>query len=238
METAIEFVVLLVWLVIAVVIVISMARTNSGAKSKRSHSNEVKSKAIEDVEKGMSQKDAANKYEISTGLINDWIKKKDKIQKAIKSGNKGTSKIRASNFPKVEAAVVKWLRDVRDKNGTVNGVQLLARAAEFSTQFPDESGFKASTGWLRGFMSRNHVVHRTLKGEANSVNLEDVENFKNNTLKDVLNRYHVNNIFNCDEAGMMYGATSKKTLTFKGDNVFGTKEDKRRITLLFCASMS
>ena len=42
--------------------------------------------AITDVEKGATQKDVAEKYGISTGLINDWMKKKDKIQKTIKSG--------------------------------------------------------------------------------------------------------------------------------------------------------
>ena len=30
----------------------------------------------------------------------------------------------------------------------------------------------------------------------------------------------------------------KKTLTFKGDTAFGTKEDKRRLTLLCCANMT
>ena len=166
------------------------------------------------------------------------MKKKDKIQKTVKSGKNTALRMSSSTFPKVEAAMVKWLQDVRDKNGAINGVQLMERAAQFAVLIPDEKHFKASTGWLKGFMKRNEVIHRTLKGEANSVNLEDVENFKTDKLAGILQRYHVNDIFNYDEAGLQYGATSRKTLTFKGDTAHGTKEDKRRLTLLFCANMS
>ena len=49
-----------------------------------------------------------------------------------------------------------------------------------------------------------------MRGEANSVNLEDIESFKTGPLVDVLNRYNVNDIFNCDEAGLQYGATAKE----------------------------
>ena len=56
----------------------------------------------------------------------------------------------SSIFPKVEAAMVKWLQDVRDKNGAINGVQLMERAAQFAVLIPDEKHFKASTGWLKG----------------------------------------------------------------------------------------
>ena len=87
-------------------------------------------------------------------------------------------------------------------------------------------------------MKRNDVIFRTLKGEANSVNVNDVETFKTGTLADVLKRYDANDIFNCDEAGLQYGATARKTLTFKGDDAHGTEEDKRRLTLLFCANMT
>ena len=47
-----------------------------------------------------------------------------------------------------------------------------------------------------------------------------------------------NDIFKCDKAGLQYGATARKTLTFKGDDAHGTKEDKRRLTLLICANMT
>ena len=62
----------------------------------------------------------------------------------------------SSTFPKVKAAILKWLQDVRDKNGVINGVQLMERAAEFAVLIPDEKHFKASTGWLKGFMKRAH----------------------------------------------------------------------------------
>ena len=63
--------------------------------------------AITDVEKGATQNVVAEKYSISPGLINDWIKKKDKIQKTVKSGKNTTLKMSRSTFPKVEAAMLK-----------------------------------------------------------------------------------------------------------------------------------
>ena len=224
------------WLCVLVIATLTMALPRIIPKRK-SHSVAVKFNAITDVEKGATQKDVAAKYRISTGLINDWVKKKDKIQKAVKSGKNTTKRMSSSTFPKVEAAMLRWLQDVRERNGAINGVQLLERASEFAVLIPEESHFKASGGWLNGFMKRNDVIYRTLKGEANSVNLDDVEKFKTDTLVDVLQRYHVNDIFNCDEAGLQYGATSRKTLTFKGDTAHGTKVDKKKLlTILFCTN--
>ena len=199
---------------------------------RKKHTHAAKVNAIKDVSNGQSQKDVAAKYGISTGLMNDWIKNKDKILKAANSGKSTACRIKISLFPKVEAAVLKWLQDGRQSNVPINGVQLLERVSQFALLIPDEAHFKASTGWLQGFMNRNDVIFRTLKGEANSVNLDDVEQFKTEKLPDILQRYDINDIFNCDEAGLQFGATSKKTLTFKGDSAHGTKQDKRRLTLL------
>ena len=80
---------------------------------RKSYSHAVKLNAITDVEKGATQKDVAEKYGISTGLINDWMKKKDKIQKTVKSGKNATLRMSSSTFPKVEAAMLKWLQDAR-----------------------------------------------------------------------------------------------------------------------------
>ena len=238
MTFAIELLTVCGWVAVCLTVVLLMAPFRNDSKPRR-HSNAIKLKAITDVENGRKQTEVADEYGISPGLMNDWIKAKEKIRKAVDSGAKESiSRIRPSYYPKTESAVLKWLHNVRDHHGSINGVQLRERASEFAKLIPDECSFKASTGWLAGFMKRNDVIFRTLKGEANSVNVNDVETFKTGTLADVLKRYDANDIFNCDEAGLQYGATARKTLTFKGGDAHGTKEDKRRLTLLFCANMT
>ena len=53
----------------------------------------------------------------------------------------------------------------------------------------------------------------------------------------MLNEYSPKDVYNCDEAGVQYGVTAKKTLAFKGEACHGRKQPKQRVTVLFCANM-
>ena len=53
------------------------------------------------------------------------------------------------------------------------------------------------------------MVHK-LVGEANSVNTEVVDGFRAGVANDLASRYPVENIYNCDEAGLNYNVSSKK----------------------------
>ena len=64
-----------------------------------------------------------------------------------------------------------------------------------------------------------------------------MEEFRS-TIPALLQEYTSNNLFNCDEAGLQYGVTAKKTLALKGEACHGKKQPKQRITLLFCANMT
>ena len=174
----------------------------------------------------------------SRGLLGDWIQNRVGIFKAVHSGRVNAKREAPVHFPKTEAAVVKWLHTSRDGGVGISGPVLLCQALELNKAFPDESGFIGSDGWLTRMKSRNDIVSRKLVGEANSVNTEIVDTFRADVASDLVTRYAVENIYNCDEAGLNFNAASNKTLTFKGDNGHGTKQDKRRITVLFCANMT
>ena len=192
------------WLLAAIFVVLVVTPRNNGTSKRRKYSNDEKKKAIQDVINGRKQKDVAAEYGISPGLMNDWIKNKEKYLKAAESGKSNNSRVRISYFPKTEASVLKWLKEMRAKHVAVNGLMLAERATEFAKLIPEEAHFKASQGWVKGFRNRNEVIRLTMRGEANSVNLEDIDSFKTGPLVDVLNRYNVNDIFNCDEAGLQY----------------------------------
>ena len=210
----------------------------TAVKKRTSHSMSVKHAAITEVDKGAKKANVAAKYGISRGLLGDWIRNRVDIFKAVNSGRVNVKREAPVHFPKTEAAVVKWLHTSRDGGVGISGPVLLCQALELNKAFPDESGFIGSDGWLTRLKSRNDIVSRKLVGEANSVNTEVVDTFRANVASDLVTRYPVEDIYNGDEAGLNYNAASNKTLTFKGDNGHGTKQDKRRITVLFCANMT
>ena len=53
-------------------------------------------------------------------------------------------------------------------------------------------------------LSRHDIVAHKLVGEANSVNTEVVDGFRAGVANDLVSRYHVENFYNCDEAGLSY----------------------------------
>lgn len=93
----------------------------------------------------------------------------------------------------------------------------------------------ASSGWLEKFCRRNNIVLKTLCGESESVNENDmVEWIKQ--LPSLIKDYDMKDIFNADETGLFYRALPTKSLAFKCSNSHGSKKVKHRITIMFCAS--
>jgi hypothetical protein len=64
--------------------------------------------------------------------------------------------------------MVTWIKCTRDKNMPVSGPILREEAEEFAKEL-GHSEFKASTGWLEKFKSRNGVSHKVLSGESAAV---------------------------------------------------------------------
>ena len=210
----------------------------TATKKRSSHTMAVKHAAISEVDKGAKKANVAARYGISRGLLGDWIRNRVDIFKAVSSGRVNVKREAPIHFPKTKAAVIKWLHLCREGSVAISGPILVSQALELNKAFPEESGFTGSDGWLTRVKSRHDIVARKLVGEANSVNAEVVKCFREEVASDLVTRYNIEDIYNCDEAGLNYNAASNITLTFKGDNGKGTKQDKRRITLLFCTNMT
>ncbi|OAF69509.1 hypothetical protein A3Q56_02730 [Intoshia linei] len=63
-----------------------------------------------------------------------------------------------------------------------------------------QENFTASTGWLDKFKKRHNIKYKSLKGEANFVNINLIDKFKED-FKTLSKNYDKKNIFNCDKAG-------------------------------------
>ena len=115
----------------------------------------VKHAAILEVDKGATKADVALRYGLSMGLIGDWCRNRVDIFKAVSSGRVDVRREAPIHFPKTETAVVDWLHTNRDGNIGFSGPVLLCQALEFSKEFPEESGFIGSDGWLTRVKSRH-----------------------------------------------------------------------------------
>lgn len=112
--------------------------------------------------------------------------------------------------------------------------------------------FTASNGWMEKFKHRFGIQFKTEHGEAATVNVESLEEWRQTVLLDELAKFSPNDVFNADETGLFWQLLPNKTMAFKGlflkyvhrifmitgEKCAGGKKSKERITVLVGANMS
>ena len=88
------------------------------------------------------------------------------------------------------------------------------------------------------FKRRHCIKLKIIKGEANSVDIATVDEFKVGVATSLPQRYDPEDIFNADETALFWLITARKTLTFKHDPCVGAKQNKSRVTILPCVNMT
>ena len=109
--------------------------------------------------------------------------------------------------------------------------------AEEDARALGQEDFKASEGWLSRLKDRHGISAKAVSGEAKSVNVLTVENWKEE-LREIIKCYKGEDIYNTDEMGLFFKTCSKKSLMFQGDTAHGSKKFKDRVTLLLTCSWS
>ena len=203
---------------------------------RKNYTVQMKNEAIQLVNKGTKRAAVQAQYGISSSTLTDWIKAKVTIAAKLSSGKGKVKRLTPCHYPKTEEAVRRWFTENRNNDVAIDGATFRVKAIEFSQKL-GEPGFNGSAGWLTRVKQRNDIVHRTISGEANSVDPAVVDEFRSTVLVELLNKYAPKDIYNGDEAALQYHQTSKKTLAFKKTRVHGRKQLKQRVTLLFCANM-
>ena len=198
-----------------------------------------KYKAIKDLERGMTKMDVQQKYAVNRNTLNSWLKSKEKIVTSIEAGSfKGAAnkRIKASEFPDLEEALIQWLRDARAKNIPVHGPLVKEKANQLAEKLGHTS-FGCSEGWLQRFKMRHSLVFRTIRGEAKSVTAESVSPWFETRLPDLLRTYYPKDIYNADETSFFYKTGADRSLVFPDDDCRGVKKSKLRVTVMPCANM-
>ena len=192
----------------------------------------VKLDALNQLEKGSSQRDIAAKLGVSPGTVANWSKTKESIQKAAAENANANSKraVRVSGLQEVlDDRIYNWFAAVRSRNRPVSGPMLQTKAREVAECIGLDE-FVASNGWLEKFRKRHNINCRVLSGESAEMNQKVVTNWNNNIMY-LLRDTPLKNVFNFDETGLFYKGLPNKSLTLAGEAARGGKLAKERVTI-------
>ncbi|UYV72200.1 TIGD4 [Cordylochernes scorpioides] len=143
---------------------------------------------------------------------------------------------RDGEFPEIEEALFRWIRQANAMKLAINGKILKEKAILLALKMGQDN-FEASNGWLEKFKARRNIAFKLLHGEAGSVDANSVATWKGGIIPSLLAKYSPQDIFNADETGLFYKLLPNQTMTIRGEKCEGGKKSKERITVLVCCNM-
>ena len=114
-------------------------------------------------------------YGIASGTLSKWISDSSNIIAKVQGG---------SGKVKTDAAMKKWFTEQRNNDIAIYSRLFRFQAVKFAQKL-GETEFNGSDGFVSRGNERYNVVHRTISGEAQSVDLATVEEFKS-SIPDIL----------------------------------------------------
>lgn len=198
-----------------------------------------KLRLISEIDKGGKKKKViAAEFGIPANTLSTILKNRGEILKKAEDGACNERKrFKTCTYEDIDAAVLEWMKMVRDKNLAISG-PLIREKALFFAESLGYQNFVASVGWLDKFKRRHNIMQKVMCGESADVSDQDCENWRQNVLPGLLASYREEDIFNADETGLFFKCLPDKTLTFKNEKCFGGKHNKDRITVMVCSNMS
>ena len=116
-----------------------------------------KCKALKDIEKGLSNKDASKKYGVPPDTISTWIKNKEKYFKALEDNcSSKKQKLRESDFEKLDNVVFRWILSKRSQNVPINGNLIKQKATTYAKEL-GYNNFHGSVEWLDKWKKREMI---------------------------------------------------------------------------------
>ena len=195
---------------------------------------EKKEKILQAVARGGEKKDIALEFGIAPSTLSTFIGNKDAILA------NGSSKVKKRNkkvdFQELDNCVLKWLNQCRQNRISISGKDLQDKASVFANSLgrPD---FKCSNGWLDKFKKRHDICFRKICGESGSVPEKMCDEWKEK-LKQILQKYRAEDVFNIDESGLFFKCLPDSTLCFKNEKCLGGKRSKERVTVVLLTNMT
>ncbi|UYV77117.1 hypothetical protein LAZ67_14003350 [Cordylochernes scorpioides] len=174
-------------------------------------------KIREEIEQGKSHSQVSRERNIPRSTIRTIFKNKFAIKSAfLKSNFSSTLKCdRDGEFPEIEEALFRWIRQANAMKLAINGNILKDKAILLALKMGQDN-FEASNGWLEKFKARRNIAFKRLHGEAGSVDANSVATWKGGIIPSLLAKYSPQDIFNADETGLFYKLLPNQTMTIRG----------------------
>ena len=140
-------------------------------------------------------------------------------------------------FDTIDDRTMTYIQDTEKRNGFLTDA-LLIKKAENIAKSEKIDCFKSSSGWLWKFRKRHHLRLRNIVGEemsAKRVDPEVITDFQTH-MKEKIEKYGVENVYNADETGIFYKRMPTKTLCTQTRK--GLKNFKDRVTVFLCANIT
>lgn len=120
----------------------------------------------------MSQRAAATRLGIKQPYLNKILKQREDILEQRQSGDpmKARRRQRTGASPDVEAALIAWIAEVRNKGAPLSVPLIMQKAQRFS-ELLGVNNFKPGGGWLCRFQRRHRLHHHKIHGEAAEADL-------------------------------------------------------------------
>ena len=208
-----------------------MASVTTSTRKKTVLTIKEKYTALKDLEKGLSKKAIAEKFNVPKNTSTYWVKNKHDIIQKYETGQLGAKrqKLSVGKHDSVDKAVYKWFMNARERNVPIGGYTIREKALDFAKEL-NFTDFKASYGWLDRWKNRHNVVFRAISDKERSCTEEMTASWAQTHLPTILSRYDLRNIYNADEFGLFYQQLPTKSLHLKGERCAGGKFSKVRLT--------
>ena len=205
--------------------------------SRRELCLEEKMNLIKEQERGLSYRQLGDRFQISVGAVSNILKRKAEYTNDYETNRnkKLKRKFKDDLSQEINENVYEWFVLQRSKNIPISGPILQEYARSFAEQLDNSTSFKASNGWLDRFRTRYNIQFRVICGEAKSVDLNIVDDWKTR-LHSMIEHYDPVNVFNCDETGLFYRLMPDRSLAIDRSDCRGGKRSKERYTVMLCTN--
>ena len=113
--------------------VLSVVKTKTSFKLKlNTKTLKEKCDILSHIEKGMTNKDAAEKIRVPENTISTWIKKKEKIFQSLEESPLSTRKLRGCQYEKIGKSLLKWFVLQRSQNIPTDGSMIQEKGLFFA----------------------------------------------------------------------------------------------------------
>ena len=138
-------------------------------------------------------------------------------------------------WPSLEQSLWLWTTSIIENNLPLTGETILVKARDYAERL-GITDFKGTDGWLSKYKKRFNLHNITRHGESASAPSEECIERERTRLRDELESYNLDDIYNADETGLYWAMEPSRILCNR--RVSGRKLNKNKVSILLTMNAS